>query len=591
MSGRGRRMWLVVCALALVCGVWSWGEEYPRRSRVGEPDPQASASAERGGVLRDYLGPSPKSLNYYLDNNTMSATVLSMMYESLIEMDLTLEYDRALACRWTISEDRREFVFWLDPEARWSDGRPVTAEDVKWTYDAIVDPRNMTGPHKLSLERFEKVEVVEGGKAVRCVAREVHWENLGAIGGMSVLPKHVFAGQDFNRINFEFPVVSGPYRIRELKEGFYLSMERRRDWWRANWPSMRGRLNFDEIRYIFYEDQNNAFDAFLKGEIDVMQVYTARFWEKLEQRNEKVRKNWIVKQAIRNRAPIGFQGFAMNMRRPPFDDVRVRRAMAHLLDRPMINSTMMFNQYFLHRSYMEDLYDAEHPCRNPEYGFDVARACALLDEAGWRVNPATGIRERDGRPFRFTFLSRSGGAEKIITTYKTQLEKVGIRMDIASKDWSAWAKDMDSYNFDMTWAAWGAGVFKNPESLWLSSEAKRPGGNNITGFADARVDELIRRQRTLFDVRQRHDLCRQIDAILCEQCPYVLLWNIDYTRLLYWNRFGMPRNVLSRYGRSDYVSLWWADEDAEALLEDAQASDEPLPARPAQVSVEDMLGK
>lgn len=576
----------IVSFIVLLVMLVQGAETYPKASRIDIMDPMASQDALKGGVLRDYLGPSPKSLNYYLDNNVMSAGVQSLMYESLIEMNETLEYDRALAYKWTISDDKKEFVFWLDPAARWSDGRPVTAADVKWTFDSIVNPKNMTGPHKLSLERFASVEVVDGGKALRCVAKVAHWENLGAIGGMNVLPKHVFEKMDFNKINFDFPVVSGPYRIKELKEGFYLSMARRDDWWRGGWKSFAGKFNFDEIRYIFYEDQNNAFDAFMKGEIDVMQVYTARFWDKLEVRNERVRMNWIVKQSIRNKAPIGFQGFAMNMRRVPFDDLRVRQAMAHLIDRPMLNSTMMFNQYFMHKSFMEDLYDSKHPCKNPYYEFDVAKACALLDAAGWRVNPATGIREKDGKPLRFAFLNRSSGSEKIVTTYKTQLEKVGVQMDIVSKDWSAWAKDMDTFNYDMTWAAWGAGLFKNPESMWLSTEAKRNGGNNITGFADAKVDELIARQRTIFDVGQRHDICREIDALICAQCPYVLLWNIDYGRLLYWNKFGTPKNVLGRYGRSDYVSLWWSDEDAEAFLEEAMESKEPLPAKPREIVVE-----
>ncbi|MBP5638194.1 MAG: ABC transporter substrate-binding protein [Victivallales bacterium] len=579
-------MKLSLLVFATVCALLLHAEEiYPKNSHWNIPDKLASDEAVKGGVLKDYLGPTPKSLNYYLDNNTMSATVQSMLYESMIEMGDTLEYDRALAYKWSISDDKKTFVFWIDPEAKWSDGKPLTAEDVKWTYDAIVDPKNMTGVHKLALERFSSVEVTEDGKAIKCVAHEAHWENLGAIGGMNILPKHVFGKMDFNKINFDFPVVSGPYRIRELKEGFFLSLERRKDWWRANWKSNSGKLNFDEIKYIFYEDQNNAFDAFLKGEIDVMQIYTARFWEKLEMRNEKVRKNWIVKQSIHNKAPIGFQGFAMNMRRTPFNDLRVRQAMAHLMDRPTINSTMMFNQYFMHRSFWEDLYDKDHPCSNPVYDFNVAKACALLDEAGWKINLKTGIREKDGKPLAFSFLNRSSGSEKIVTTFKTQLDAVGIRMDIVSKDWSAWAKDMDEFNYDMTWAAWGAGLFKDPEGMWLSTEATRRGGNNITGFADPKVDELIKSQRTIFDVAQRHDICRQIDALICAQCPYVLLWNIDYTRLLYWNKFGTPTNVLGRYGHSDYMTLWWADEDTEALLEDAMGNGESLPAKPARVEV------
>ena len=561
---------------------------YPKDSRINKPDPVASPLAEQGGLLKEYLGASPKSLNYLLDNNVMSARVFGAMFESLIEMDSsTLEYDRALAEKWTISDDKLEFTFWLDPAARWSDGKPVTAEDVVWTYKTIVDPKNMTGAHKLALERLEVPEIVDDGKAVRFRAKEVHWQNLGACGGMEILPKHIWEGKDFNKINFEFPVVSGPYRIKELKEGFYLVLERRHDWWRNGWKNQQNLNNFDEIRCVFFEEQDNAFEAFLKGEIDVFHVYTASQWHKIEERVPAVRQNWIVKQSIYNYSPVGFQGFAMNMRRPPFDDVRVRKALAHLVDRETMNTTMMYSQYFMHRSFWEDLYDAEHPCKNELVKFDPAAARKLLAEAGWKVNPATGILEKNGKEFSFVFLNRGGNSDKYVTMFGSALKDVGIKMTIETKDWSAWAKDMDAYNFDMTWAAWSSGLFKNPESMWSSKEADREGGSNLTGFRNAAVDALIEKQKAIFSVTERNEICRQIDKIVYDEFPYVLLWNINYIRLLYWNKFGTPKTVLGKYdGGGGYSAYWWIDEDAVAELEEARKGNEALPARPKAVKFE-----
>ncbi len=583
-----RKMFLVAAMLGFLWSACA-EESFPRDSSVGRPDPVACPQAYPGGEITEYLGPSPKSLNYYLDNNMMSARVFDALYESLIGMDSqTLEYDRGLACRWTISEDKKTFTFWLDPEARWSDGRPVTAEDVAWTYQAIVEPTNMTGPHKLSLERLLPPEILEDGKAIRFQAREVHWQNLGAAGGFSILPKHVFAGQDFNKINFEFPVVSGPYRVRELQEGIQLVLERRPDWWRAKWPSAKGGNNFDIVRCRFFEDRDNAFEAFKKGQIDIFPVYTASQWHRIEDRVQAVRNNWIVKQSVYNHNPVGFQGFAMNMRRPPFDDVRVRKAMAHLVDRPTMNHTMMYDQYFLHRSYWEDLYDAAHPCPNEPVPFDRDAARRLLAEAGWKANPQTGILEKDGREFHFTFLNRDGVSSKFLALFDTALKDVGVRMTIQNKDWSAWAKDMDSFSFDMTWAAWGAGLFKNPEGMWSSKEADRPGGSNITGFRDPAVDALIEKQKTEFDVQERHAICREIDRLVFEQHPYALLWNINYTRLLYWNKFGVPPTVLGKYS-NESIYYWWYDEDMAAELREAMEHGEPLPKPPEKVVFDDVF--
>ncbi len=556
---------------------------FPVNSSTQRPDPVASPYAVPGGSITEYLGPSPKSLNYYLDNNSMSAKVFDALFESLVGMDAdTLEYDRAIAKKWSISDDKLTFTFWIDENARWSDGKPITADDVVWTYQAIVNPKNLTGPHKLSLERLHEPEIIDNGAAVRFRAKEVHWQNLGAAGGFSILPKHIFAGKDFNQINFDFPVVSGPYRVKEIREGFHLVLERRADWWRRQWPAHQGIHNFQEINYRFFEDRNNAFEAFVKGEIDVFAVYTASQWHQIETKISAIRNNWIVKQAIHNSRPVGFQGFAMNMRRPPFADVRVRKAMALLLDRETMNQTMMYNQYFLHRSYWEDLYDDQHPCPNQLVPYDKQAARALLAEAGWKANPTTGILEKNGQPLQFTFLNRDEVSNKFLAVFDAALKDVGIKMTVQNKDWSAWAKDMDAFSFDMTWAAWGAGLFKNPEGMWASKEADRPAGSNITGFKNSDVDAIIEKQKTIFSVQERHELCRQLDAIVFNQHPYALLWNINYTRLLYWNKFGTPPTVLGKYS-DESTAYWWYDEDAAAELKDATNNNTPLPKPPADV--------
>jgi microcin C transport system substrate-binding protein len=274
----------------------------------------------------------------------------------------------------------------------------------------------------------------------------------------------------------------------------------------------------------------------------------------------------------------------MNMRKAPFDDLKVRMALAHLLDRNKMNATLMHNQYFLHRSYYEDLYGPDHPCGNPLIAFDKDAARKLLKEAGWVANPKTGFLEKGGQPFLIKFLTRSASSDKFLVIFKEDLKDVGIDLEIDKKDWAAWARDMDEFNFDMTWAAWGAGVWRDPESMWHSKEAKRPSGNNITGFESDRVDALIEKQRAIFDIGERNEILREIDGIVTREVPYVLLWNINYTRLLYWNKFGMPDTVLDRYGDEDSAySYWWLDYDSEADLEESMETEATLPAKSFKV--------
>jgi microcin C transport system substrate-binding protein len=560
-------------------------ESFPKPEWRDAPTPLASPDAAPGGALVCAAFQPPKSLNAYLDNNSFSVQVFDALYDTLLGTDpLTTDFIPGLARRWTISDDKRGFTFEIDPAARWSDGRPISAADVKWTFDRLMDPASQTGPAKVALETFTNTPpVILGAGTIRFTAHEVHWRNLLALGGLEILPAHAFSNADFNKINFEFPVVSGPYRLDGLRENIELRLARRADWWQRQRPSVRGTLNFERISYRFYAEQENAFEAFKKGELDLYPVYMARLWHK-DAAGEKFDRNWIVKQAVRTHRPIGFQGFAMNQRRPPFNDRRVRLALAHLLDRERLNRTLMYNAYFLHRSYFEDIYDAAHPCANALIAFDPPRARALLAAAGWTPNPQSGWLERDGRRFAFSFLTRDASSDKFLALYAADLKQAGIELKIERKDAAAWSRDMDAFNFDMTWAAWGGGLYKDPEDMWSSREAERPSGNNYAGFKDARVDALIEKQKTIFDIQARNAICREIDAILCDNVPYILLWNLDYTRLLYWNKFGAPPAVLSKYGdERAALAYWWYDADSAAELQAAMASGASLPAKPAFV--------
>ncbi len=581
---RGAAVLVIAVLLSGFCAAAaSSGTTYPGKDWQDRPDPLASPRARKGGEVTVFGGQYPKSLNYYLDSNVLSAEIFGYMFETLLSMNpQSLSYEPGLAEKWHISEDKKSFTFHIDPDARWSDGEPVTAEDVRWTYEAIMDPEHLTGPHKINMERFHPPEVIDS-RTIRFTAKRVHWKNLQAAGGLHVLCRHAYKNRDFNKLNFEFPVVSGPYRPGPIEEGLFIKIKRRKDWWEGDAERNKGKYNFDTITYRFYGERTNAFEAFKKGKIDIFPVYTSRIW--INETNTKhFFKNHIIKQKIYNHKPVGFQGFAMNMRRAPFDELRVRKAMALLLDRRKMNRTLMYNQYFLHRSYYEDLYSQEHPCPNPLIPMDKEKARQLLHEAGWRVNPETGYMQKNGQRLSFRFLSRNASADKFLSIYAEDLKDVGIEMEIDRKDWSAWARDMEEYNFQMTWAAWSAGLFKDPESMWASEEARRKGGNNITGFADETVDRLIEKQKTIFDVAKRNAICRKIDQILYRKFPYVLLWNIDYTRLLYWNQFGMPETVLSKYGdEGSAMVYWWMDPDAKALLEDAVRHESLLPPRPAEV--------
>ena len=571
--------------LFLLLNIWSCllpvavAQQFPEADWQEQMSPFASPDAYPGGELSFWSGPYPNSLNYYLNTTVTSNRVFNLIFETLLSVNgLTLEFEPNLAGSWSVSADRTTFEFRLDERAEWSDGTPVSAYDVAWTFAAIMDPKNLTGPHKISFERFHDPEIIDE-KTIRFKAREVHWKNLLSLGLFHILPAHIFKDRDFNKINFEFPVVGGPYKVESLKEGIALTLKRRADWWQRDRESVRGTANFDRLKFRFFSEQENAFAEFKTGNLDFYRVNTASRWA-TETSGEAYDNNWIIKQEVYNYNPIGFQGFAMNLRRAKFADRRVRLALAYLLDRTRMNQTIMHEAYFLHQCYFEDLYNEQTPCRGPKIRFDKERARRLLKEAGWQANESTGLLEKDGQPFTIQFLTRSQNSDKFLAIYREDLNDVGIQLEIIRKDWAAWVKDMDEFNFDMTWAAWSASLYKDPESLWHSREADRAGGQNYTGYKNPDVDAMIDSFRTEFDINKRHAMIRKIDAILTDDIPYILLWNLNYRRLLYWNKFGIPKTVLPKYsGEEGAYSFWWYDEDSAADLEYARETGQPLPGR------------
>ena len=560
---------------------------YPAEDWQDTPDPIASPHAKKGGTIRFNGSQPPKSFNAYTDNNTYTRMTFALMYETLLGTDSeTLEFVPGLARRWAVSDDGNVFTFVLDERAKWSDGVPVTAEDVKWTFDQVMAPMSDTGPYKMILGQFESPEVIDL-RTVRIRKKgsaNKDWRDLLNCSTFYVMPKHHFDGQDFNKLDLMGAPVGGPYRLSRIEEQVETEFSRVKDWWRGEFPSCRYICNFDRLVMRYYVSNENAFEALKKRAIDVYPVYTARIMAN-ETRGEKFDKNWIVRRRVKNHNPVGYQGFAMNMRRWPFDDVNVRIAMSKLIDRETMNRTMMYGEYFLLNSYYTDLYDETHPCANPLYLYDFEGAKALLAKAGFVKNEKTGKLEKEGRPFAFTFLSRSPGETKFLSLFNAALKELGIEMHIEVKDFAAWMRDMDSFSFDMTWASMGASIFRCPEVAWLSSEADRKQSNNYTGFKSEEADRLIAAEKEMEHMSDRQDVYRRIDALIAEQCPFALLWQISEVRLLYWNKFGMPDTILSRYGDEESVfTYWWYDTDKAHGLSEAIENRSYLPTVPLQVS-------
>ena len=542
---------------------------------TGEFDPIASKDARPCGTITLWGSSMPKSFNMWEDYNSFSAELMGMMFEPLVSLHSTEDREVGiLADTWSVSEDGRTFVFHVDRRARWSDGKPVTAEDVQFYYDVIMDEKNLTPIFKVGLSRFDRPEILDS-LTVKMTAKESHWGNFWEAAGMLAFPKHAWAGKDFNQIRYEFPVVSGPYKIKTFREDRYVELARRADWWgfKKNWN--RGKYNFEKIRYRFMNDQTKALEAFKKQDINAYAIYTSSIWMK-QTDFDAVQKGWAVKQRIFNKEPIGFQGMAINLRKPQFQDVRVRRALNMLLNRESMNEKYMFGQYFLLNSYYPDLWENNQNPTVTNYKFSPDSARALFAEAGYKVN-AQGVLEKDGKPFAINFITSQEDLRHL-TLFQEDLKKVGVQASIEQMSQSTLRKRLDDLDFDLYWVNWGAGRLRDPEASWSSATALQKGTNNLSGVQDKTVDSLINLQKTEFDLAKRNEILKALDNRLAEIVPYVLMWQCDHHRILYWNRYGTPDKVFDRFNREDAIPVyWWLDPEKSAALDKAMKAGEALP--------------
>ena len=542
---------------------------------TGEFDPIASKDARPCGAITLWGSAMPKSFNMWEDYNSFSAELMGMMFEPLVSLHSTEDREVGiLADSWNVSEDGKTFIFHVDPRAKWSDGKPVTAEDVQFYYDVIMDEKNLTPIFKVGLSRFDRPEVVDS-LTIKMTAKESHWGNFWEAAGMLAFPKHVWAGKDFNQIRYEFPVVSGPYKIKTFREDRYVELARRADWWgfKKNWN--RGKYNFEKIRYRFMNDQTKALEAFKKQDINAYAIYTSSIWMK-QTDFDAIQKGWAVKQRIFNKEPIGFQGMAINLRKPQFQDVRVRRALNMLLNREAMNEKYMYNQYFLLNSYYPDLWEGNQNPTATLYKFNPDSARALFAEAGYKVN-AQGVLEKDGKPFAINFITSQEDLRHL-TLFQEDLKKVGVVATIEQMSQSTLRKRLDDADFDLYWVNWGAGRLRDPEASWISTTALQKGTNNLAGVQDKVVDSLINLQKTEFDLAKRNEILKALDNRLAEIVPYVLMWQCDHHRILYWNRYGTPEKVFERFNREDAIPVyWWLDPTKSAALDKAMKAGESLP--------------
>lgn len=509
------------------------------------------------------------------------------MYETLLgQHPITREYAPGLASHWKISSDRKTFVFRIDPHARWSDGKPVVAQDVVSSWKLMVDPGILEPSSNLVYAKFEQ-PIALSKYIVTVTCKSVNFRNLLYFGNSLIIyPDHEIGnitGKEFlDKYNFNMPAGTGPYYLAEkdIKAGNSWRLTRRPDYWGADSPGSRYSANFDYVNYLVVKDNPTLlYEKFKGGEIDVFRfsMATTEKWIK-DTDYEAIKKGWVRRYRFFNNGPMGTNGITFNMRRIPFDDIRVRKAFIMIYPRETIIEKLLYNEY--------ELYDTDYPNTpyasktNPKLAYDPAAAAKLLAEAGWTSRNSEGLLVKNGRPFVLE-MSISKLDERWMTPYQQELKNLGIDLRLKLMDWNSIIKNIDERNFQIFSYGYSGLVTPNPETSLQGSLADKNDNNNIQGFKNARVDELLPIYDTTFNVAEQIKIINEIDKITYDYYMKSHWWNPKGIRLAVWDKFGMPSFGISRYTQLSYVYsaaglLWWSDPAKASALAEAKKSKKDL---------------
>ncbi len=552
--------------------------------------------APKGGRVRLFTVGSFDSLNPYTFKGE-AAGIVGSIYDRLIKPALDepgSEYG-LIAEAVAHPPDFSSVSYRLRPQARFHDGRPITVEDVIWSME------NLKKAHPFYNFYYGNIAKVEqtGEREVRFIFSAKGNRELPQITGqMPVLPKHWWTGKDASgkprsllNATLEPPLGSAAYRIRKVKPGESVVLERVKDYWAKDLPVNVGYDNFDEIELIYFRDDTVALEAFKADQYDWRDENNSKNWATAYD-FPAVKRGDVILEKFYLKNSRGMQAFVFNLRRKKFQDRRVREAFNYAFDFEWANTNLFYGQYTRTNSFfsnselaatglpegreralLEKVKDKVPPevftkeYRNPENRTPadlrnhLRRAMKLLMSAGWKLGKDGILRNAKGEPFEVEFLLVSPAFERIVLPYIRNLKRIGIRATVRTVDSAQYERRVKSFDFDIIVGGWGQSLSPGNEqrNYWGSAAADRPGSRNLAGIKDPAVDWLI--EQIIF-AKSRKDLIaatRALDRVLLWNFYVLPTWHITYERTARWNRFGKPAKIPDF--SVGFPDIWWWDEE------------------------------
>ncbi|MCF6199207.1 MAG: extracellular solute-binding protein [Hyphomicrobiaceae bacterium] len=560
-----------------------------------------NASAPKGGRVRLGARGSYDTLNLFTGKGD-SAVGLGLLYDSLMDQSLdepSTSY--CLLCEWvSYPKDYSSVTFKLRKEAKWHDGKPVTVDDVIFSFETFTkhNPswkfyyKNVTSAKKTGPLQVTFTFSVKGNRELPQI-----------MGDLTIMPKHYWTDTDAHYVPRDPskstlipPLGSGPYKIDKMKRGASMTYKRVKDYWARDLPISMGRYNFDKISYTYYRDDTVSLEAFKGGQLDYRQETSSKNWA-TAYRFPAFKKALVKKQLITLKTAEPMQAFVLNTRRSKFKDPRVRQAFSLAFNFEWTNKNLFYGQYKRVSSYFEntELAAQELPTgkelailtkikdlvppevftktyklpinqTSRDFRKHMRKAAKLLKEAGWKIKNGVRHFEKTGEPLTVEFLLVQPSFERVIMPYINNLKKIGIRATIRNVDSSQYVRRTRKFDFDIV-----IGSFRQSRSPgneqrnnWGSAACDKEGSRNIIGIKDKGVDHLI--DQIIF-AKSRPDLvaaAKALDRVLLWNHYVVPQWYAPAERIAYWDKFGQPKTLPTQ--NIGFLATWWIDKDKAQKL-------------------------
>ncbi|MDC1174738.1 ABC transporter substrate-binding protein [Bacteriovoracaceae bacterium] len=528
---------------------------------VGCNSKDGAASKRADSIFKYNLGQQPTTMNPLSSTDAYSSRVQAYVIESLAERDDdTYDWKPALSTKFEIAPNGLEYTFTLREGVKWHDGKPFTAEDVKFSFDAIMDKDNKykTAHLKSYFENIESCEIVSPN-VVKFKAKSKYFGNFDVVAGMDIVPRHLYENpsKDQEKKLNKTLVGTGPYIFDKFTKGKSIILKKNSNWWGNSAPSQKGMHQFEAILMRFIKDGTIAIQRMEREDLDFIALNAEEYVKKTSS------KNWgekVFKVKTQNQAPKGYGFIGWNMKSDIFKSRDVRLALYKLINRPLMIKKFDFDMNLPATGpwYQQSVY--ADPNVKPVM-YDPKSALDILRKDGWKDTDGDRILDKkiNGKKVKlsFTILEPNKEFIKYLTIFKEDAKKAGVDVNIKQVEWNTFIKKLDERSFDAVRLAWSGGsVDIDPKQIWHSASYANQGSNFI-GYENKKVDKLIDQARETLDKQARIKKLQEVYREIANDVPYAFLFNSQYAFYGHTKHTKRPKDT---FKYSVGLNHWWIEK-------------------------------